>query len=40
VKFEVVFGVSDSTWPLYDLDHGRLAIEYYPQDKSNIEPEV
>ena len=32
VKFEVVFGVSDSNWPLYDLDHGRLAIGYYPQD--------
>lgn len=23
VKFEIVFGVSDSDWPLYDLDHGR-----------------
>ncbi|MCZ6676115.1 MAG: NAD(P)-dependent oxidoreductase [Candidatus Poribacteria bacterium] len=32
VKFEIVFGVSDSNWPLYDLDHGRLAIGYYPQD--------
>ncbi|MXX04333.1 MAG: NAD(P)-dependent oxidoreductase, partial [Gemmatimonadetes bacterium] len=25
VRFEVVFGVSDSTWDLYDLDHGRQA---------------
>ena len=33
VKYEVVFGVSDSNWPLYDLDHGRLAIGYYPQDR-------
>jgi hypothetical protein len=28
VKFEIVFGVSDSTWPLYDLDHGRRVIGY------------
>ncbi len=34
VKYEVVFGVSDSNWPMYDLDHGRLAIGYYPQDRS------
>ena len=40
VKFEVVFGVSDSTWELYDLDHGRKAIGYYPQDKSDVTPEV
>jgi len=33
VKFEIVFGVSDSNWPRYDLDHGRLAIGYYPQDR-------
>jgi uronate dehydrogenase len=32
VKFEIVFGVSDSNWPRYDLDHGRLALDYYPQD--------
>lgn len=38
VKYEIVFGVSDSTWPLYDLDHGRQAIGYYPQDKSVILP--
>ncbi|HIM55802.1 MAG TPA: hypothetical protein EYM39_03775, partial [Candidatus Latescibacteria bacterium] len=36
VKFEVVFGVSDSDWPLYDLDHGRRAIGYYPQDRSHV----
>ena len=36
VKFEVVFGVSDSDWPLYDLDHGRRAIGYYPQDRSQV----
>lgn len=39
VKYEIVYGVSDSTWPLYDLDHGRKAIEYHPQDKSIIEPQ-
>ena len=37
VKFEIVFGVSDSNWPMYDLDHGRLAIGYYPQDRSEHE---
>ncbi|MXY49560.1 MAG: NAD(P)-dependent oxidoreductase [Gemmatimonadetes bacterium] len=40
IRFEVVFGVSDSTWDLYDLDHGRQAIDYYPQDKSVIDPEA
>lgn len=40
VKFEIVFGVSDSTWDLYDLDHGRKVIGYYPQDKSVVEPDV
>ena len=40
VKFEVVFGVSDSTWPLYDLEHGRRVINYQPQDKSEAEPEI
>ncbi|MBM3278046.1 MAG: NAD(P)-dependent oxidoreductase [Candidatus Handelsmanbacteria bacterium] len=34
VKYEVVFGVSDSDWPLYDLEQGRRAIGYYPQDYS------
>jgi uronate dehydrogenase len=36
VTFAVVFGVSDSNWPLYDLDHGRRAIGYYPQDRSFV----
>ena len=36
IKFEVVFGVSDSDWPLYDLDHGRKVIGYYPQDRSHV----
>ena len=40
IRFEVVFGVSDSTWDLYDLDHGRYAIDYFPQDKSVIDPEA
>ena len=39
VKYEVVYGVSDSTWPRYDLDHGRRVIGYYPQDKSDWRPE-
>ena len=36
VKFEVVFGVSDSNWPLYDLDHGRKAIGYEPGDFADV----
>ena len=39
VKFEVVFGVSDSDWPLYDMDHGRQAIGYHPQDRSHVPEE-
>ena len=39
VGFEVVFGVSDSDWPLYDLDHGRKVIGYYPQDRSHVPEE-
>lgn len=39
IRFEVVFGVSDSTGRMYDLDHGRRAIDYHPQDKSIIDPE-
>ncbi len=39
VRYEIVYGVSDSTWPRYDLDHGRRAIGYYPQDKSDWCPE-
>ena len=40
IRFEIVFGVSDSTWDMYDLDHGRQAIDYHPQDKSVIDPEA
>ena len=40
VKFEIVFGVSDSTWQLYDLEHGRKVLSYHPQDKSEVDPEV
>ena len=36
VEFEVVYGVSASNWPLYDLDHGRQAIGYDPQQFSNV----
>lgn len=39
VKFEIVFGVSDSDWPLYDLDHGRRVIGYHPQDRSIVPEE-
>jgi len=39
VKFEIVFGVSDSTWKLYDLEHGQKVIGYQPQDKSEAKPE-
>ena len=38
VKYEVIFGVSDSSWKLYDLDHGKGAINYHPQDKSMMNP--
>lgn len=34
--YEVVFGVSDSDWPLYDIDHGRKAIGYDPQQISHV----
>ena len=36
VRFEIVFGVSDSDWPLYDLDHGRDAIGYNPKQRSVV----
>jgi uronate dehydrogenase len=36
VRFEIVFGVSNSNWPLYDVDHGRNAIGYHPQDFSEV----
>jgi nucleoside-diphosphate-sugar epimerase len=36
VRYEVVFGVSDSDWALYDLEHGRKGIGYDPQDRSVV----
>ena len=36
VKYEVVFGASESDWPLYDLEHGRRTIGYDPQDRSEV----
>ncbi len=36
VKYEVVFGVSDSDWPMYDVEHGRRVIGYDPQDLSRV----
>jgi uronate dehydrogenase len=39
VSFEIVFGVSDSNWPLYDLEHGRRTIGYYPADRSYVPQE-
>ena len=40
VGFEIVFGVSDAVWPLYDLDHGRRAIGYHPQDRCELTEEA
>lgn len=39
VGFEIVFGVSDAAWPLYDLCHGRRAIGYHPQDRCELTEE-
>lgn len=39
VKFEIVFGVSGSNWPLYDIEHGKKAIGYEPQDYSDVPEE-
>ncbi len=36
VKYEIVFGVSASNWPLYDMDHGHKAIGYEPQDFADV----
>ena len=38
VQFVIVFGVSDSTWLLYDLDHGRKVLDYRPEQKAIIDP--
>ena len=32
ISNEIVFGVSDSDWPLYDMEHGRRAIGYTDGD--------
>ena len=37
VKFEVVFGVSDSSFPRFDIAHGVKAIGYQPLDKSIVQ---
>ena len=39
LKFETVFGVSASNWPMYDLEHGKKKIGYIPQDASYIPEE-
>jgi len=36
VEWELVYGVSDCNWKLYDLEHGFEAIGYYPQDSSFV----
>ena len=36
VKFEIVFGVSGSNWPLYDMEHGKRVIGYEPQDYADV----
>ncbi len=36
VRYEVVFGVSASNWPLYDMEHGKRAIGYEPQDFAEV----
>ena len=36
VKYEVVFGVSDSDWLLYALEAGRKSIAYDPQARSEV----
>ena len=35
----IVFGVSGSNWPLYDMEHGKQAIGYEPQDYSQVPEE-
>ena len=38
ITFEVVFGVSDCSYPMFDLDHGRQTLRYMPSDKSYWSP--
>lgn len=40
IAHERVFGVSDSNWPLYDVQHGRDVIEYHPHDRSEVSQDV
>ena len=40
IGHERIFGVSDSNWPLYDIEHGRKAIGYDPQDRSEVAQDV
>ena len=40
VKFETVFGVSASNWPMYDVEHGEKTIGYRPKDKSYVPKEL
>ncbi len=40
IGHERVFGVSDSNWPLYDIEHGRKAIGYDPQQRSEVAQDV
>ena len=36
VKWELVYGVSNSNVARFDIEHGRRAIGYYPQDSSTV----
>lgn len=40
ITHERVFGVSDSNWPLYDVEHGRRVIGFCPQDRSDVPQDV
>ena len=41
VTFEIVFGVSRcDSWKMFDLEHGREAIGYYPQDTIELTPDA
>ena len=33
----MVYGVSASNWPLYDLEHGKRAVGYFPQQVAEME---
>jgi NAD+ dependent glucose-6-phosphate dehydrogenase len=40
VSYEIVFGVSNSTYELYDLEHGRRVLDFHPQDRSDWRPSI